>query len=69
VSHRRQHVGSNERENLTVNFTKFYPRDAMLARVLAMTLCLSAVCLSVCVCHKSVFYPGRDGRIDLVFGM
>jgi len=27
----------------------FYPRDAMLARVLATALCLS-------VCHKSVFY-------------
>jgi len=27
----------------------FYPRDAMLARVLAMALCLS-------VWHKSVFY-------------
>jgi len=33
----------------------FYPRDAMLARVLAM-----ALCLSVCVCHKSEFY--RNGR-------
>ena len=33
----------------------FYPRDAMLARVLVMTLC---PCLSVCVCvcQKSVFY-------------
>ena len=31
----------------------FYPRDAMLARVPATTLCLS-VCLSVC--HKSEFY-------------
>ena len=29
----------------------FYPRDALLARVLAMALC---PCLSVC--HKSVFY-------------
>jgi len=37
----------------------FYPRDAMLARVLAMALYLS-VCLSVClcltVCQKSAFY-------------
>jgi len=38
-------------------FTDIYPRDAMLARVLAMTLCPSvSVCLSVSlsVCHKSV---------------
>ena len=27
----------------------FYPRDAMLARVLAMALCQS---VSVCVCHS-----------------
>ena len=34
-------------------FTDIYPCDAMLARVLAMTLCPSvSVCLSVC--HKSV---------------
>ena len=33
----------------------FSPREAMLARVLAMALCLSvSVCLSVC--HKSEFY-------------
>jgi len=41
----------------------FYPCDAMLAQVLAM-----ALCLSVCVCHKLVFYQNgsmnRDG-----FGM
>ena len=54
----------------TVQFTSdmfcvpfFYPCDAMLAQVLAM-----ALCLSVCVCHKSVFYQNgsmnRDG-----FGM
>jgi len=36
----------------------YYPRDVMLARVLAMTLCPS-VCLSVSVCHKSEFY--RNG--------
>jgi len=32
-----------------------YPRDAMLAPVLAMTLC-RCVSVSVIVCHKSVFY-------------
>ena len=37
----------------TTTTVSFYPRDAMLARVLAMALCPS-VC--VCVCHKSVFY-------------
>jgi len=31
----------------------FYPTDAILARVLAMDLCLS---VSLSVCHKSVFY-------------
>jgi len=31
----------------------FYPRDAMLARVLAMALCLCP-CLSVCVCLSQV---------------
>jgi len=34
------------------------PRDAMLARVLAMSV-------SVCVCHKSVFYR-MDGMNNLV---
>ena len=42
----------------------FYPRDAMLARVLVVALCLS-VCLSVC--HKSVF--DQKGWEDLLFGM
>jgi len=37
---------------LQVSSLHFYRRDAMLARVLTMALCL---CLSVCVCHKSVF--------------
>jgi len=37
---------------------QLYRRDAMLALVLAMTLCPS-VCLSVSVCHKSEFY--RNG--------
>ena len=37
------------------NYRHFYPRDAMLARVLAMALFV-CLCLSVCVCHKSVFY-------------
>jgi len=56
--------------------SRFYPRDAMLARVLAMALCPSesvcvCVCLSVClpvclsVCHKSVFYQkGLNGMIS-----
>ena len=38
----------------TFILSAFYPRDAMLARVLAM-----ALCPSVSVCHKSVFY--RNG--------
>ena len=42
----------------------FHPRDAMLARVLAMALCLS-VCLSVTSrCSVEVV-----GRIEMVFGM
>ena len=41
-------------------FDGFYPRDAMLARVLAM-----ALCLSVSVCHKSVFcWSGWTDRAD-----
>ena len=36
----------------------FYPRDALLAQVLAMTLC---PCLSVC--HKSVFCQWMGGLI------
>ena len=36
--------------DLVINF---YLRDATLARVLTMALCLS---VSVSVCHKSVFY-------------
>jgi len=40
--------------HVSIWFSDFYPRDAMLARVLAM-----ALCLSVCVCRKSVFY--RNG--------
>ena len=49
-----QFVGRNPQ------YMHFYPRDAMLARVLAMVLCLT-VCppVSVSVCHKSVFY--RNG--------
>ena len=35
------------------NIISFYPRDAMLARVLAMALCLSG-CLSVSVCPPQV---------------
>jgi len=37
-------------------FTDIYPRDAMLARVLAMTLCPSvSVCLSVCLSQVGTF--------------
>ena len=45
----------------------FYPRDAMLARLLAMTLCPSVrVYVSVClsVRHKSVFY--RNGYAEFL---
>jgi len=41
----------------------FYPRDAMLARVLAMALCL---CLSVSVTSRCSIET--DERIGLVFG-
>ena len=44
----------------------FNPRDAMLARVLAMTLCLAAcVCLSQLTSRCSI---ETAGRIGLVFG-
>ena len=37
-----------------------YPRDAALARVLAMALCL---CLSVCLSQVSVLSKGMNGLI------
>jgi len=43
----------------------FYPRDAMLARVLAWP----GVCLSVCLSITSRCSVETDGRIELVFGM
>jgi len=45
----------------------FYPRDAMIARVLSLAWCLS-VAVSVCFCvgHKSI---ETAERIGLVFGM
>ena len=44
----------------------FYPRSAMLARVLTMAV-RPSVC--VCVCHKSVFYRnGRTNRVGLWHG-
>ena len=47
----------------------FYPRNAMLARVLAMACLLSIVCLSASVClsvtSRSSFET--NGRIGLVF--
>jgi len=51
----------------------FYPRNAMLARVLAMAcllsiVCLSAsVCLSVCLSVTSRSSIETNGRIGLVF--
>ena len=46
-----------------------YPGDAMLARVLAMALCLS-VCARLAVCHKSKFCRFETAaRIRLAFGM
>ena len=47
----------------------FYPRDAMLARVLAMDLfpCPSvSVCLSVCLSVTSRYSVKRDERINLI---
>jgi len=44
----------------------FYPRDAMLARVLAMALCLSVF---VCLSQVGVVYIEVVGRIELVFGI
>ena len=41
----------------------FYPRDAVLVRVLAMTLCLS-----VSVSATSRCFVKRNERINLVFG-
>ena len=41
-----------EAQNHAVHFLYFYPRDAMLARVLAMALCPS---VRLSVCHKSEF--------------
>ena len=38
---------------------RFYPRDTVLARMLAMAPCPS-------LCHKSVFY--QKGRTDCFFG-
>jgi len=53
-------------------FIYWYPRDAMLARVLAIMALYLSVCLSVClsvsvsVCHKSVFYRnGWTNRADV----
>ena len=45
---------------------RFFPRDAVLARVLAMALCLF---VSVCVClsQDGVLSNGING-FDLVFG-
>ena len=41
-----------EAQNHAVHFLYFYPRDAMLARVLAIALCPS---VRLSVCHKSEF--------------
>jgi len=52
---------------VTVSFDNhFYPRDAMLARVLAMALCLS-VCL--CLPATSRCSIKRGERISVFFGM
>ena len=63
-SRSRSESGSGERPGADVRScsfllytSDFYPRDAMLARVLAMTLCPSAF-----VCQTSVFY--RNGRTN-----
>ena len=41
------------------NLFNFYPRDAMLARVIEIATCLS-VCLSVCPCVR----PSRAGIVS-----
>jgi len=48
----------------TIGLNSFYSRDAMLARVLAVSL-WPCVCLSVCLCRRSI---ETDERIGLVFG-
>ena len=50
-------------QNSGVSVTSFYPRDAMLARVLAMTLC---PCL--CPCLSSRCCIKMNERISLLFG-
>ena len=40
----------------------FYPRDAMLAPVLAMTLC-PCLCLSICLLQVGVLSKGMNGLI------
>ena len=42
---------------LVIDLFLFYPHDAMLARVLAMAMCLPIYSLSIhpSLCHKSVF--------------
>ena len=46
------------------DFLHFYPRDAMLARVLAVVMCLSVcVCLSVCLSHAGIASKRLKHRI------
>jgi len=45
---------------MEVGLARFLPRDAMLARYMLAALWPGVrLCLSVCVCHKSVFYQNR----------
>jgi len=54
-------------------FIYWYPRDAMLARVLAIMALYLSVCLSVCLCLflsvTSRCSIETDERIELMFGM
>jgi len=51
---------------LSVCLSRFYPRDAILARVLAMAMC---PCLSVCLSVTSQCSIKKDGQMNMLFGM
>ena len=52
------------------NFIRFYPRDAVLARILAMTLCLSVcLCLSVSVTSRCSIVMVEQIELDFGTGL
>jgi len=59
---------SEDKHCLLSVLTSFYPRDAVLTRVLAMALCLY-VCLSVSMSVTSLCSVETVEQIGLVFGM